>query len=72
MTLDVTNAGIIGQPIEIGTSGHKMIDLTQFDESISLPPKFFKSDVQDIGIVQDHAADKPSETRLPAQLPPTT
>eukprot|EP00972_Heterocapsa_arctica_P079966 11783704-Heterocapsa_arctica.AAC.1 len=72
MTFDVTKAGIIGQPIEIGTSGHTMIYLTQFDESISLPPKLFKNVVQNIGIVQDHATDEPSETRLPAQLPPTT
>eukprot|EP00972_Heterocapsa_arctica_P016967 2504971-Heterocapsa_arctica.AAC.1 len=43
MTLDVTKAGIIGQPIEIGTSGHTMIDLMQFDENVSLPPKFFKN-----------------------------
>eukprot|EP00972_Heterocapsa_arctica_P103304 15223046-Heterocapsa_arctica.AAC.1 len=49
-----------------------MIDLTQFDNRISLPPKLFKNDVQNIGIVHDHATDKPSETRLPAQLPPTT
>eukprot|EP00972_Heterocapsa_arctica_P032041 4721157-Heterocapsa_arctica.AAC.1 len=36
-----------------------MIDLTQFDDSISLPPKFFKADAR-------------SETRLPAQLHLTT
>eukprot|EP00972_Heterocapsa_arctica_P094834 13985891-Heterocapsa_arctica.AAC.1 len=32
MTLDVTKAGIIGQRIEI-----TMVDLTQFDENVSLP-----------------------------------
>eukprot|EP00972_Heterocapsa_arctica_P066829 9861240-Heterocapsa_arctica.AAC.1 len=58
-----------------------MIDLTQFDENISLPPKFFKNnyDVQNIGIVQDRATDvespsgtPPPEQPAPRAAPPTS
>eukprot|EP00972_Heterocapsa_arctica_P002918 429202-Heterocapsa_arctica.AAC.1 len=31
MTLDIVNAGVIGRPMEVGTSGHLMIDITDFD-----------------------------------------
>eukprot|EP00972_Heterocapsa_arctica_P034181 5031971-Heterocapsa_arctica.AAC.1 len=41
--LDVARVDVAGQPIEIGAIGHTMIDLTQFDNNVSLPTKFLQN-----------------------------
>eukprot|EP00972_Heterocapsa_arctica_P028445 4183169-Heterocapsa_arctica.AAC.1 len=48
MTFDITKAAVIGRPIEVGTSGHTMIDIADYDANASLPQKFKNNyDVQD-------------------------
>ena len=37
MTLDVKNAGVTGQPLDVGRSRHTMVDLTEFDDDAIIP-----------------------------------